>query len=513
MREPMAPAAAMDAFRFWGRVAPERTALVERGRDVRLSYRDLDVAADRWAGALHGAGVRAGDRVAVLAGNRHEVVSLLVGCTRLGAALVPLNWRLAAPELAPVLDDARPALVVGEARFRAVGEALLARAATPLRWLDLDDDAPALLDRHAGTAVTARPLDPETPALVLYTSGTTGAPKGALLPNRQLLHNAVATTTAWQLGADDVLPVSTPFFHTGGWNVFATPIWHRGGAVVLFERFEPGDFLDGLAAERCTVGFGVPTQLLMLLDHPAWRRLPALRGWLSGGAPCPPSVGDRIRAAGYRFREGYGLTECGPNCFTITDDAAEGRPGVVGWPVPFLQTRLVDGDGREVPDGETGELLLRGPQLFAGYLNAPERTAEVMTPDGWLRTGDLARRDADGAHRIAGRRKEMYISGGENVFPGEVEAALADCPGVAEVVVVGVPDARWGEVGRAFVQPRTGAELRESDVVAHARGRLAGYKVPKSVVVLAELPRLGSGKPDRAALRSHDGALDAGRAP
>jgi fatty-acyl-CoA synthase len=495
----------MDAMRFWGRVAPERIALVERGRDVRLSYRAMDAAADGWAAVLHAAGVRAGDRVAVLAGNRHEVVSLLFGCTRLGAALVPLNWRLAAAELAPVMDDAGPLLLVGEERFRLVGERLLARTGQEgVRWLDLDRDLPARLAASAGDPAPARALDAEAPALVLYTSGTTGAPKGALLPNRQLLHNAVATTTAWGLGMEDVLPVSTPLFHTGGWNVFATPIWLRGGRVVLFERFEPGDFLDGLEAEGCTLGFGVPTQLLMLLDHPGWRRMPALRGWLSGGAPCPPSVGARIREAGYRFREGYGLTECGPNCFAITDEEAERRPGVVGWPVPFLEMRLVDPVGRDVPEGEPGELLLRGPQLFAGYLNAPARTAEVMAPGGWLRTGDLAVRERDGAHRVAGRRKEMYISGGENVFPGEVEAALADCPGVAEVVVVGVPDARWGEVGRAFVQPRPGSSVREAEIVAHARSRLAGFKVPKSVVLLPELPRLGSGKPDRAGLARWD---------
>jgi fatty-acyl-CoA synthase len=225
-----------------------------------------------------------------------------------------------------------------------------------------------------------------------------------------------------------------------------------------------------------------------------------LRFFISGGAPCPAALAGRVRAAGYRFREGYGLTECGPNCFVLSDGEAARKPGSVGRPAPFLEMRLETADGREAEPEEAGELLLRGPQLFAGYLRDPERTAEALTPDGWLRTGDLARRDADGVYTVCGRRKEMYISGGENVFPGEVEAALADCPGVAEVVVVGMADARWGEVGRAFVVRRADGDLDEAEVVAHARARLAGYKVPKAVVFLDEIPRLGSGKPDRRAL-------------
>jgi fatty-acyl-CoA synthase len=221
---------------------------------------------------------------------------------------------------------------------------------------------------------------------------------------------------------------------------------------------------------------------------------------MSGGAPLPAALAERVRAAGYRLREGYGLTECGPNCFAMPADEAVRRPGCVGWPVPMLEMRLARDDGTEAASGEPGELLLRGPQVFAGYLRNPAKTAEVFTEDGWLRTGDLAARDADGAYRICGRRKEMFISGGENVFPGEVEAVLADCPGVAEVVVVGVQDERWGEVGRAFIVPRGECNVTESDVVTHARARLAGYKVPRSVVFLPEIPRLGSGKPDRRAL-------------
>jgi len=337
--------------------------------------------------------------------------------------------------------------------------------------------------------------------MIIYTSGSTGQPKGAVLPHRQLLFNAIATTTAWELGSDDIAPITTPFFHVGGWNVFATPLWLRGGCVVLVDQYDPATFLGTLAEEKCTVGFCVPTQLTMLMESPQFgMEVPSLRWLISGGAPCPLPIVERVREAGYSLRLGYGLTECGPNCFAMSAEESLVAHGSVGRPVPFLEMRIVDESLQDVTEGETGELLLRGPQVFSGYLNAAEKTAQVMLDDGWLRTGDLVRRDESGAYWISGRRKEMFISGGENVFPGEVEAALSDCPGVADVVVVGVADPLWGEVGRAFVVPRRDCSLTEEQVIAHARSRLGRYKVPKSVVMMSDIPRLGSGKPDRRAL-------------
>lgn len=491
-----------DALGFWRRLAPGRPALVDRSSGARLTYAELDLGAARVAAALASLGVGPGGRVAALAENRVELVELFFACGRLGAALVPLNWRLAPAELGPVLADARPAVLVGDACFRALAEAAAACGGLgDLRWVDLDAELPALV-RRAEPWPGAGRVGPEDPALVLYTSGSTGRPKGVVLPHRQLFYNAVATTTAWELGPQDVAPVSTPFFHTGGWNVFATPLWRAGGTVVLLRRFDATDYLAVLGDERCTIAFAVPTQLGMLRDAAGWgAELPALRTLISGGAPLPPALRDAVRAGGYRLRNGYGLTECGPNCFAISDDEALNRPGSVGWPVPFLEMRLADAEGRDVEaPNEPGELLLRGPQLFGGYLHDAERTAEAMAPGGWLRTGDLATRDAGGAYAICGRRKEMFISGGENVFPGEVEAALADHPAVAEAVVVGVPDARWGELGCAFVVARAGQRLTPDELTRFARTRLAAYKIPRQVRLVGELPRLGSGKPDRRAL-------------
>lgn len=498
-----------DPVRWWGRVTPGRIALVDRARDQRFTYAELDALADAWREALRAAGVRSGDRVATLASNRAAQPALFHACTRLGAILVPLNWRLSAPELARVLGNARASVIVGEARFRALAESA-SGGEVGLRWIELGaaSDAPAIDATPWGRRGAARPveandlqLDAESPALILYTSGSTGAPKGALISHRQVFFNAIATTTAWELGADDIAPISTPFFHTGGWNVFATPLWQRGGRVVLFDAFEPASYLDGLADEGCTVALTVPTQLVLLLESREWgRAIPSLRYFISGGAPCPVSLMERVRSAGFGMKEGFGLTECGPNCFTMPSDEASRRPGSVGWPVPFLDMRLVDDDGDDVAADEAGELLLRGPQLFSGYFDDPARTAEVVDAEGWLHTGDLAMRSADGAYRICGRRKEMFISGGENVYPGEVESALIEHPAVAQVAVIGVPDAKWGEVGRAFVVARAGAEIEADAVVRWARASLAGYKVPRHVTVVDALPTLGSGKVDRSAL-------------
>lgn len=496
----------IDPLRYWSAFAPDRLALVDRSRGTRQTYADVDSACDRWASLLRENGIGRGQRVAVIAGNRHEVAELFFACIRVGAALVPLNWRLAPQELSTILLHSQSSLVVGEERFRESLEATIDPGQMP-RWIDLDIDAPAALGFEISPAEDIE-TDADDAVLILYTSGSTGQPKGVIIPHRQILYNAIATTTGWELGHTDIAPVSTPFFHTGGWNVFATPLWYRGGTVVLFDQFDPASFLDGLAEEHCTVVLTVPTQLIMMLGSKAWgRALPDLRFFISGGAPCPPSLMEKVRAAGYTLREGYGLTECGPNCFAMSSEESLERPGKVGRPIPFLEMRIMKDDGTEAPLDEPGELQLRGPQMFGGYLHDPERTAEALTDDGWLHTGDLAMRDEAGLFNICGRKKEMYISGGENVFPAEVESALASHPGIAEVVVVGAPHPLWGETGCAFIVPRSaGDDLNSEAIIAFARQHLAGYKVPRNIVVVTELPRLGSGKPDRRELASRAAA-------
>lgn len=481
----------------WRHLAPDRVAVVDVPRDSRLTYSNLDALCSSWTAFLESEGVTRGDRIAVIAGNRTESIALFYACTRLGAALVPLNWRLAAKELQPIVRHARVKLIIGESRFLSA----IGGADSNLRWIDIDAEASGIA-RLEPTS-TEVPLDADDPALILYTSGSTGQPKGVIIPQRQILYNAIATVTGWELSHTDIAPVSTPFFHTGGWNVFATPLLFCGGTVVLMDQFDPARFIDAIAEEKCTVALTVPTQLVMMTQCQSWGRdFPHLRFFISGGAPCSPSLADSVRSRGYTLREGYGLTECGPNCFAISSEESRNYPGKVGRPVPFLEMRLVDESGNDVHDGEPGELLLRGPQMFGGYLFDDERTNEALAPGGWLRTGDLAVRSSGGLYSICGRRKDMYISGGENVFPAEVESALTAHASIAEAVVVGISHPLWGEVGCAFVLPRSNAGVSSDEVIAFARSNLAGYKVPKRVIVMNEFPRLGSGKPDRRALQA-----------
>lgn len=481
-----------DPIRKWIHTAPHDIALVDRTTARRWTYRELDERIGRVAGMLRTMGVGFGDRVGALANNRVELIELFFACGRIGAALVPFNWRLSPAELEPVIRHANVKALFVETSMLGI-----AAQATPDRLYAIDDE----YARTSSRSAIAEPVDvdAETPLLILYTSGSTGTPKGAVLPHRQIFYNAIATVLGWKLNHTDIAPITTPCFHTGGWNVFALPLWHAGGRVVLMERFDADDFLHTLQEEQCTVALTVPTQLLLMSESKSWGlEVPSLRSFFSGGAPCPLPLLEKVRAAGYTVREGYGLTECGPNCFTISPEDAVAQPGYVGWPMPFLQMRLVDENGKDVEADEVGELVLRGPQMFGGYLHDEAKTQQALLAGGWLRTGDLARRSRAGAYAICGRRKEMFISGGENVFPGEVEAVLATFPGAIEVAVVGVPDPVWGEVGRAFVVPR--GSISESEVIEFAHTRLAKYKTPKSVVFLESLPKLGSGKIDRGAL-------------
>jgi len=493
--------AAFDPLAWWSGHDPNRIAVVDATRGGEHSYGALDARATQWCGALAAMGAVAGDRIAVLSRNRVAHIPLLAAAGRIGASLVPLNWRLTAVELARVLRNATPSVLLGEDCFRGLAERAVKESGIrePV-WCDLDRDADALLRRAA--AFPRVDVTPDTVAMLLYTSGSTGVPKGVMMPHRQLHWNAVATNLAWELSSLDVGLLASPLFHTAGWGVFTLPLLFCGGRMVILDAFDPDHVLATMRSQHITVSFGVPTQLDMLRSGAAWGEpLPSLRWLIAGGAPCPPRIRDSVWDAGYQFREAYGLSECGPNCFTTSNAIALANPGTVGHPLPFLDMRLIADHGRVVAPGEVGELQLRGPQMFGGYLNDAERTAEVMTVDGWLRTGDLALRNSEGLWAIRGRRKELFISGGENVYPGEVEAALLSCPGVADASVIGMDDARWGEIGCAVVVRSVGYEsLGESALLAEVREYLAGYKVPRRVIFVDELPRLGSGKIDRNAV-------------
>jgi fatty-acyl-CoA synthase len=465
-------------------LTPERPALHWRGR--WHSYAELDERARTLAARLHAEGVRRGDRVAILALNHIAHVDLVLAAPKLGFIYTPFNYRLSAAEQKDIAAVIEPAFVLHD---RAHADKA---AATGARTLPLERYADWLAKR--GEPVPAPELGGEDSHMILFTGGSTGLPKGAQIPYRQTFFNAVNTMLAWGLSENDCAIQATPAFHAA-LNVLATPLWHAGGRVVWSESFEPGEYLDAATTHGATVLFMVPTMFQMLAEHAAFETadLSSVRFAIAGGAPCPPTVRERFASRGVRFKVGYGMTECGVNCFAMDLAEADLHPDSVGRPMPSLAARIRKPDGTEVAGGEVGELTLSGPLVCAGYFRKPQETREALR-DGWLWTGDLARQDDGGRFYICGRRKEMFISGGENVYPAEVEAALSQCRGVAECAVLGIPHPRWGEAGLAAVVLRTGAKLTPDDLRADLKTRLAGYKVPAEFLLLSELPKTGAGK-------------------
>ena len=506
------------------RLSPEKTALVEVATGRRFTYAELDGRAKASARALtEGLGLKKGDRLALLAGNRVEFLDVFFACGKTGVVLVPLNTRQTAGELQGILEDAEPKALVYDRALEETAEELLRRVrgceGVPL-------DAPAAPGRGrsltfkeiflglpaAPAGAAAESPGPEDLYCLLYTSGTTGRPKGVMVPHRMVAWNAVNTVVSWQLREDDVSPIYTPLYHAGGLGAFLTPIFAVGGTIVLFAGFDPAEILATIAKERCTVVLGVPTIFRMLQEHPAFASadFSSVCYFISGGAPLPMDVIETWQKRGAAFKQGYGLTEVGVNCFAMSIADSVRKAGSIGRPMMFTGAKLTDEDGREVPVGEVGELLLRGPHVCKGYYRNPEATAAALDAGGWFHTGDLAKKDADGFFTIAGRKKDMLISGGVNVYPAEIEGVLFQHPGVKDVAVVGVPDEKWGEVGVAFVvrrEEKISSKVREreeekAELAAFIEGRLARYKVPRDFVFVDSLPRTPYGKVVKGDLRS-----------
>jgi fatty-acyl-CoA synthase len=473
-------------------LTPHSVALEDAASGRTLTYAELDARASRAAGLMAGQGVGAGDRVAVLARNRLEFFELLFGCAKLGAVLVPLNWRMPPAELDGLIADAEPALL-----FHGASEAEAARAlAAPPPAVDFDRDYEALL-----AAVPARRWRARWPAAstwyLIYTSGTTGRPKGVIYTFRMALANHVNIGGAIRLASTDTTLTFLPFFHTAGINLHALPTLIAGGRVIVMEGYD-GDILVGLLeARRLDTVFAVPTVYQSLLDHPRFAAAPLghVRHWGCGGAPLPDALAEAWRDLGVRVCSGMGMTETGPTAFLVDPADAWDRIGSVGKPQTLCLARIVDGAGREVADGEVGDLQFSGPGVTPGYWRNDEATRAAFTRDGWLISGDLARRDADGFFYIAGRRKEMFISGGENVYPAEVENVLSAHPAIVDAAVLAEADPKWGEVGRAFVQlTPDGGHPAPAELQAFCRARLAPYKVPRRFDFVAEFPRTSAGK-------------------
>jgi fatty-acyl-CoA synthase len=486
------------------RLTPDRLALVSVPTGERFTYAELDVRAARLARVWRALGVRKGDRFALLADNRVEFVDAFFAAAKAGVILVPLGTRLTPRELAGILEDARPAgLLYGSEHAGTV------KALTDLvllgHWVALDEPLPGhprLADLAEAESWAPERCDPEDLWCLLYTSGTTGKPKGVMLPHRMILWNGYNTAASWQLRPDDVSPIFTPLYHAGGLSVFLVPLFTIGGTLVLHRGFDAAEVWRTIVEERCTVVLGVPTIYKLLMEAPAFATadLSHVRELVSGGAPLPIYLIEAYRERGVTLRQGYGLTEVGVNCFAMTADDAVTRLGSIGKPLLFTEARLEGEDGQEAPVGEVGELCLRGPHVCKGYWNNPEATAAALDAEGWFHTGDLARRDVDGFFYIAGRAKDMIISGGVNVYPAEIEGELLLHPQVRDAAVVGVPHPTWGETGIAFVVPGEEPPMAE-ELAAFLEGRLAKYKIPRDFVFVDALPRTPYGKVVKGELR------------
>ncbi|TXK42487.1 long-chain fatty acid--CoA ligase [Nonomuraea sp. C10] len=482
------------------RMTPDGVALTYR--DDRRTYRELATRVDRLASALRALGARRGDRIAYLGANHPALVETFFAAGALGAVFVPLNTRLAAPELDYVLRDAgAEILLLGEGHD---GAGLPGRHIGAGEYEDLVASGdPAPLDE---------PVAQDDMCLIMYTSGTTGRPKGAVLTHANLIWNTFNLLVDVPFRHDEVTLISAPMFHIAALAQTLVPTVLKGGRVVLEPSFDVGRTFDLVEAERVTVMFGVPAMFTFLAQSDRWPHadLTSLRHLLCGGAPVPEPLIRLYQDRGLTFLQGYGMTETAPGALFLAAEQSIAKAGTAGVPCFFSDVKLVAPDGSPAAPGSPGEVYVQGPNVTPGYWKRPEETAEVLSDDGWFRSGDIGVADEDGYVRISDRIGDMFISGGENVYPAEVESALYSHPAVAEVAVIGVPDDKWGEVGKALVVLRAGTGARADELIAHLYGRLARYKIPKHVEFVPELPRNAAGKLLKTRIRALYGEAGSG---
>jgi fatty-acyl-CoA synthase len=494
---------------------PRRIAIDDRG--CTLSYGELERRAAGLAAGLRAAGYGRGDRIATLTGNSSDQVVLFFACAKAGLVLVPLSWRLPPRELAAQLELADPQLLLVEDELDALAAGACALLAHRPRTAAL---GPGGIEKSVPPPTRRRP-DPvpgaapvmlpgtgsdvrdDDPLLMVFTSGTEGASKAAVLTHANCFWTNLSLSRTLDLGSTDVVLAVLPQFHVGGWNIQPLLAWWTGATVVLERGFEPGRVLQLIAERGVTMLMGVPTQYLMLAEHPdfAAAQLGSLRHAVVGGAPMPAPLLRIWHRRGVALSQGYGLTEASPNVLCLANEDAARMVGYSGKPYPHVAVAVADPVTGDILEGAaTGELLVSGPGVFAGYFRDPAATAAVRVGE-WLRTGDLVERDAEGYIRVVDRLKDIFISGGENVAPAEVEAVLLAHPAVAQAAVVGVEDERWGETGVGFVVVRPGMATDEQELLEHCAAQLAHFKVPARIQMVVALPRTALNKVLRARLR------------
>jgi fatty-acyl-CoA synthase len=494
--------------------APDKTAIAFDGE--RLSYAAFAARIERTATALKKElGVGRGDRIAILSLNRPDYLVLLYACARLGAILVPLNWRLAIAEQLFILSDAGAKVLVLEQAFEGV-LAELERSSSGMAAIGLDfaplrgETFESLLAHAEGSGRNPH-ADLSCPLLIVYTSGTTGRPKGAVLRQEALFWNGIMSQHMHNLTSDDHVLTVLPFFHVGGLNIQTTPALQLGATVTIQARFTPEAALAAIARERPTLTVMVPAIIQAVSDHPDWATadLSSLKAVATGSTIVPPHLIDRFVARGVPVLQVYGSTETCPIAVYTRLGGDHSRTGSTGLPGLCCEVRVIDQSDTEVPAGTPGEIAVRGPNVFFEYWGNADATRDALH-DGWYRTGDMGLCDADGYFWVRDRKKNMIISGGENVYPAEVERVLLEHPDVRECAVIGRPDPRWDEVPVAYVIGRSGCSLEADELKAHLQAQLARYKVPRDIVFVTDLPRTALGKVQHFLLKQLDAQSRAG---
>jgi fatty-acyl-CoA synthase len=470
-------------------VYDDKMAIIDQGTKRRLTYAELNHEVNLWAGALQSHGVNKDDAIAFLnTSNCLEHVTLMLACAKIGAFFVPLNFRLSNVEIENVVKTLSPKLYLG------IGDKVLNVETNYLDVKKVNLDSFKSFQENKSTL--------EDTILMLYTSGSTGVPKGVMFHGGMLLSNQIETCKGWGLTPNDITLVETPFFHTGGYNVLLLPLLYLGGTAILAESFNPDNVFDCIEIEKVSVYFAVPTMYQMLLEKPRFKEcdFSSIRFFISGGAACSIPMIEEYQKIGLMFKQGFGLTEVGPNCFLLDEKDAIKKAGSIGRAMPHSKVRVVNKEGDDCAAGVPGELLLSGPHVCAGYYKNSKAFEETYK-DGYFHTGDLVRFDEDGFFFVVGRIKDMYISGGENVYPGEVEKQITSHQSISEAVVVSVPNEKWGEVGFAFLKTN-GVTITTEELREHLNPLLSRYKHPLFVHCKNAFPLLPNGKVDRKTLKS-----------
>lgn len=490
-----------DWIERWATYHPEKLAVREHSSQRSLTYGQLQEGGLKAASFLqHELYLKKGSRVAILADFCLEHLLLFAAAQKLGIILVPLNYRLTGRELAYMLDNCQPDLFLADDRYYALleGHHILEQ----IRHIMTPATFSEAVSGHLPRVTTPPELEDDHPLFILYTSGTTGFPKGALYTHGMAFWNSINTATRLDITSRDHTLISMPPFHTGGWNVFLTPFLHHGASFTLMAKFEADEVLRVLEQERATLYMAVPTMLKMMQESPSFEQvaLEHIRYFIVGGEALPLPTIEQWHQKGILIRQGYGLTEVGPNVTSLNHEDASRKRGSIGKPNFYVDYQLMDEDEKPVAAGQAGELWLRGPMVTPGYWQNKEASAAAKEGD-WFKTGDMVRQDEEGFLYVVDRKKNMFISGGENVYPAEVEKYLQTHSAIEEVAIVGTPDDRWGETGKAFVALKEGAMLSEQEILEFCRLGLAKYKIPKYIHFLGELPKTDTGKIARSLLK------------